>query len=951
MPTSQTKKRPAPGPVVTKGLRRVLVVVLVLFALLLIDSAYLGAIDLVQWWTGRSIENAGYIWAFLAHLVLGLLITVPVIYYGIKHALRSYHRPNRRAVAVGWALLVTAVGLLVTGYLLARVRIGGFEIGIGDSATRDLVFWIHVALPFVAIWFFILHRLVGPRLRWRSGVVTGLVATSIAMVAVVWHLPPPKAARGVGIHSGSIIATAVSDNELFAPSLVQTESGETIDPEHLLVNEQCQACHPDSHSTWASSVHHFSSFNNPIYAFSVRNTRDAMVERTGSVKPARFCAGCHDPVVLMTGAYDEERWSDREYDAASDPLGSAGINCVVCHGIVDVSPLGNASYTFKDPARYPFAHSDNTFLQWVNRQLIKAKPAFHKRTFLKPLHSTSEFCGTCHKVFLPEELNGYKFLPGQNHYDTWRLSGVSGRGITAWYFPQTIQSNCNGCHMQLMPSNSIAARDRDGSGIPTVHGHGFHAANAAIAPLVGDPNADEVLEACERFNDDALRVDLFALRKGGSIDGELMGPIRPIIPVVERGETYLLETFVRTLKLGHPFTQGTADSNEVWIELRMLSGDRVLAESGGIDEDGVVDPWAKFLNVWLLDREGRRIEQRNPEDIFVPLYNHQIPPGAAELTHYSMTIPPDAGDEIRLEARVRYRKFDSRLIGHVYGRAADAALDEIPIIDLASDSVTLPVGQAREGVESVDEPFPAWGRWNDYGISLVRASGRGGAAKGQLRQAAEAFEMVEELGRVEGAVNLARTLLREGRIDDAGLALSRAAADPNLDRPWSVDWFSAQVERERGALDEAIVRLERVIDSRYPVAIERGYDFGRDERVLLELANTLFERSRLERGEVRDEMLRRVQSLCERGLEMNPQRAGIWYTLSRAAEVMGDEKLATQARNQFDLLRPDDNAADQAIQLARRNDPVANHAAEPIAIYDLNADPKVGQVLQGDTDE
>ena len=66
---------------------------------------------------------------------------------------------------------------------------------------------------------------------------------------------------------------------------------------------------------------------------------------------------------------------------------------------------------------------------------------------------------------------------------------------------------------------------------------------------------------------------------------------------------------------------------------------------------------------------------------------------------------------------------------------------------------------------------------------------------------------------------------------------------------------------------------------------------------------------------------------------------------------MGDEKLAAQARNQFDLLRPDDNAADQAIQLARRNDPVANHAAEPIAIYDLNADPKVGQVLQGDTDE
>jgi len=63
----------------------------------------------------------------------------------------------------------------------------------------------------------------------------------------------------------------------------------------------------------------------------------------------------------------------------------------------------------------------------VNNQLVKAKPEFHKKTFLKPLHKSAEFCSTCHKVSIPKELNGYKdFLRGQNHYDTFLLSGVSG---------------------------------------------------------------------------------------------------------------------------------------------------------------------------------------------------------------------------------------------------------------------------------------------------------------------------------------------------------------------------------------------------------------------------------------------------------------------------------------------------------------------------------------------
>ena len=52
-----------------------------------------------------------------------------------------------------------------------------------------------------------------------------------------------------------------------------------------------------------------------------------------------------------------------------------------------------------------------------------------------------------------------------------------------------------------------------------------------------------------------------------------------------------------------------------------------------------MDPWAHFCNAYVLDRNGNRIDRRNVEDIFVPLYDHQIPPGAADVVHYRLRVP------------------------------------------------------------------------------------------------------------------------------------------------------------------------------------------------------------------------------------------------------------------------------------------------------------------------
>src|SRR5262249_13257986 len=158
------------------------------------------------------------------------------------------------------------------------------------------------------------------------------------------------------------------------------------------------------------------------------------------------------------------------------------------------------------------------------------------------------------------------------------------------------------------------------------------------------------------------------------------------------------------LVVGHPFTQGTADSNEVWVNFTARSGQRVLGRSGaltGLDE-GRVDEWAHFVNVLMLDRHGQRIDRRNPQDIFTPLYDHQIAPGAAQVVHYQLKVPADVQEPVDLEVRLRYRKFDYVYLEKVYG---PGRVPKLPIVDLCADRVTLPVAGVQAKVPAQCSPI------------------------------------------------------------------------------------------------------------------------------------------------------------------------------------------------------------------------------------------------------
>ncbi|MCH8829350.1 MAG: hypothetical protein IID45_07205, partial [Planctomycetes bacterium] len=504
---------PAVGP----RLRILLIFIFSLMAVLGANSAYLACITFLGWLRDASYQNSFYLWMFLVHVVLGLLLIVPFIVFGLIHMLNARTRKNRIAIRVGYALFAVAVLMLATGLLLVRV-VGTFDLK--NPVARTTVYWLHVLSPLAVVWLYCLHRLAGPRIRWRFGAAyLGVVAALVAGI-VVLHQLDPREWNVAGPEEGE---------QYFHPSLARTVSGNFIPARALMMDSYCLKCHQDVHAGWKDSAHHFSSFNNPAYLASVRETRTVALKRDGHVKASRWCAGCHDPVPFFSGAFD-----DPQFDDVNHPTAQAGITCTSCHAITHInSTRGNGDYTIEEPLHYPFAYSKNRFLQWVNNQLVKAKPEFHKKTFLKPFHKTAEFCSVCHKVNLPSVLTKYDgFLRGQNHYDSFLLSGVSGGGARSFYYPKKAQKNCNGCHMPLKPSDDFGARKFANAKTRSIHNHLFPAANTGIAWLKNRPDA---IRAHRKILAGCLRVDIFGLKEGGEVSAPLTEPLRPRVPELERG--------------------------------------------------------------------------------------------------------------------------------------------------------------------------------------------------------------------------------------------------------------------------------------------------------------------------------------------------------------------------------------------------------------------------------
>lgn len=887
------------GPAVGPFRWFLLAILLAAVATLTISGLYLVVIRLIEQVQDQVYQTIFSLWVILVHVGVGLLFLLPLIAVTFGYLLSPRQRVKAGGVGLGLGLLLMTLTVGASGILLLRLNgLPRFQQG---TPSYWVVYGLHVAAPLAAVVWFVRRWRVRPALKWKWSLSLGCLVTVGVAGLVACHDQKPYQWNVRG---------SVEGENLFEPSSSRTVDGKYIAAEALMTNEYCQKCHEDAYKTHHNSAHHFGSFNNPAYLFSVKKTR----ERSG-IKAARWCAGCHDPVPFFSGQFD-----DPHYDFDNNPTAFAGITCVSCHSMTHVnSRSGNGDYTIEEPTQYPFATSYNPALQWLSNQLVKTKPELHKKTMLKPFHRSEEFCSTCHKVGLPQDVNHYKeFLRGQNHADSFLLSGASGHGARAFYYPPQGRA-CAECHMGLVPSNDVAARDRDGSGIPKVHSHLFPGANTGIHGLVQHPGAQQTTkELCDFLQggldgkSPPMRVDLFGVKllsqdKGKperGVEAPLLDnqPLRPHLPKLQPGGTYLVEVVVRTLHMGHHFTQGTIDFNEIWVDFSAKSGGRVIGRSGGMDQgddQGRVDEWAHFINAIVLDRHGNRIDRHNPEDIFTPLYDHQVPPGAGQVVHYRLRIPPDVTGPVELSARVRYRKFDYPYMEFTYGKGK---VPKLPIAELCADRVVLPVAGVAEKVPAQESPIKAtWQRWNDYGIACFLEGGPDGKGGGELNQAEACFQrlLTDEFkpfpeATAHGHLNLARVHLAYGgadRLEMARQALEKArAAQPPA--PWqTVAWFNGLVNVQNARFDEAIVHFEQIVDPKNRDR-KRRFDFTKDFVVINELGKTLFWRSQQEDDAAkRDQFLLRAVAQFENTLQLDPENVTAHEFLHKCyTRLVGDSK-------------------------------------------------------------
>ena len=904
-----------------------------------------------------AILNGSYLAAFdtasifyhvnvLLHVVLGIPLAVAILFWSLPALFQAARRAGGvqgglfRVLGV-LALVFVGSGLVLTYTGTARPYRAILQLhvwtAIAGGSVLLLIVWLWSRRPGA-------DRKARSVFFWNFVVLGAALALPVATRLVkVWS--PPHVIRIVNPESPPMTAfeEGGGPSNPFFPSSNEVVGSRLLPSDFFLDSKRTcgsAGCHPDITRQWESSMHHFSSFNNQWYRKSIEYMQDTI-----GTEPSKWCGGCHDPAVLLTGRMDEA--IVKQIDT---PEAQAGIGCLVCHSIVHVKDtMGQGGYVLEYPAMHRLATSESRVMKLLHDTMIRLDPAPHRMTMLKPFHRESgpEFCSTCHKVHLDVPVNSYRWLRGFNEYDPWQSSGVSGQGARAFYYPPQPRT-CSNCHMPLEPSDDM------GNIEGRVHSHRFPAANTAI-PFVN--HDEEQLEASRRFLiQNGVTVDIFGVATiGDDASDSGAGVPRLLAPLPDRGEgragvtlargrEYLLEVVVRTRNVGHMFPAGTADAFDVWVELKGEDENgRVAFWSGWLAEEmkdgetrkGPVDPAAHFYRSFLLDGNGNHINKRNAWAARAVLYAQAIPPGAADTVHYRVRVPEDAGERLTFTAKVNYRKFswwntqwsyagerdpdqgpygvsehhdDGRWVftGDTSGvSGAMKEIPDLPIIEMAADTVVFEVvdrGAERPADRATDAGGTALARerYNDYGIGLL--------LQGDLKGAAAAFREVTRIDPeyADGFVNIARAQIEEGDHRSARAMLEKALEiDPDLPK---THYFYAVTLKSEGLYDEAIEHLKRTLES-YPG----------DRVVLNQLGRILFLQRRY------DEAI----TVFKRTLAVDPEDLQAHYNLMLCYRGKGDEESAEREEKLHARFKADETSQ-ELTGSRRRAHPEDNNERQPV---------------------
>jgi tetratricopeptide (TPR) repeat protein/RNase P subunit RPR2 len=761
-------------------------------------------------------------------------------------------------------------GLLSALSIFLILGSGLFLAVYSNNDNNTPIFVLHQISTISIIILFLLHRIFRASQQFKPKFQAFLLVSML--LGIGFHLPHLTAFYHQQEHSletGTIQETEIFNppssaktSSQFFPALASITSGDNYVSADKIVGKElvskavmtsdmetsgflhsieigaqsCVNCHADTVRQWAHSAHRFSSMNNPFYEASITHLRENTNETNESIEEykqkhkvsseaglikSKWCASCHDPALLFTDKMEET--IDR-----TSLLSQAGLTCFACHFISTTHNItGNGNYVFNDKTvnSYPFSDANGGVKETIKNILIKANPEDHANSLSTPFFKTAQFCASCHKVSLNKQVNNYRWIRGQNEYDSWHNSGVARNASSTFYLPEKARK-CQDCHMPLVKVKYGDMAAKNG----LIRSHLFPAANTALPYIRGD---SETVAAIEAFlKQRRLYVNFTSLI---STQDQYIGP---------------------------------------------LNGTHLMLK-------------------------------RNAQDIVGTVYKRVINPGTSEVGRYQFIIPASyTGKTVTLKARLLWRKFSQDYVDFSYsinkkGFKAFEQAPQLPITVIAESTVKINLTDDLEQITRTNAIQEEWVKINDYGIGMF--------IQGDNVTAIKAFKRVSELepDRVDGYRNVARVLIREGKLDEAYEWLEKSL-ELKKDDPQTM-WLVGTAKQKEGEYEQAIVAYSKVIEA-----------FPEDRNALKNLGRVHF---LLENYEEAIHYFNRV-------LDIDPEELMSHYHLMQIYAELDEEQKMAKHESAYLYYRKDDNAK-ALTRKFRANHPNSNYAAQSVRIYQL----------------
>lgn len=634
----------------------------------------------------------------LLHTLAGLLLLLPYARYQIGHFLTWFRQKQTAVMVLGYALAAAVLTSLATGLVVTWQS----ALGPRLSPAWDLVHLVSgiAALALLAVHLplaFLRRRatakgdgeLLAAVLRFTRGGLSVLAGAGLLLAAGALAVREPSFRRPVP-PSYSLPAHAQGFEEYrgnpFAPTMARTVDLQLVDSELLATSASCGSagCHAQIYAEWQPGAHRFSAMNPPFQEVQRRFALDREPAET------RYCAGCHDPISLFAGAKDIANQS------LSAPGVEEGISCATCHSISRVDQRGNADFVLSPPRRY-LGEGGRGAAKWVSDFLLRAYPRQHLADYDRNLLRTPEFCGACHKQFIPEALNRFGLVASQNQYDEWKNGH--------WHSPEPATDlACRDCHMRLVADSADPGRGeggdhrrRDDDGAH--RHHGFIATNNFMPAVLKLPHWQEQVQLTDEWiRGETVLPEIAALWPTGPVAAlELSAPAQ-----ARPGEEVEVRVLVVNRKAGHNFITGPLDFIRSWVHLRAVeSSGRVVAEWGTIDpatrriqdqpgREHLVgnrrDEGTLVLEALPIDEQGELLRRHELWKSAGAKGKRVIFPTYSDAHHFRLRLPADSRGEITLEAELNYCRYRQEFLDLVVPDLERSSGVRQPVIVQASAS-------------------------------------------------------------------------------------------------------------------------------------------------------------------------------------------------------------------------------------------------------------------------